>query len=69
MTSSLRDTARLRWEETNERNRRADVVRRFVVAFLFGLGISTLVALIIQTAVQRAASPITDPIREGLRHE
>jgi hypothetical protein len=66
---TLRTTAGKRWDRTNELRRRADVVRRFTVAFLFGIGISTLAVLIVQTAAQRAASPITSPIEEGLRNE
>jgi len=64
-----RDLARLRWEQTNERRRRADAFSRFVSAFLFGVAITTLVVLIIQTAAQHVAAPITIPLERGLRHE
>jgi hypothetical protein len=64
----LRKTAARQWERNHDLQRRADALRRFIVAFGFGIAISTLAVLIIQTATQRAALPITIPLEQGLSH-
>jgi len=69
MTTELRDLARLRWDRVNDLRSRRETFRRFASAFFFGLAISMLVALIIQTGVRHAARPIVNPIEEGLAHE
>jgi hypothetical protein len=68
MIDRLRDHATRQWERNNIRRAQADAFRRFIVAFGFGIAISTLAVLIIQTAAQHVAAPITIPLEQGLNH-
>lgn len=65
MSDHTRNLARRRYREGKRRDAMLDVVRRFVVAFLFGASVTLAIA----KAAQMVARPFTSQIERGLGHD